>query len=1054
MTDHTANFRRTTNNLKLTQEQKNLATRLSEYDTKSKDAYLGAIYVLQQEEYPDRLAHFAYSLRDVIDLLARSKQKEEKNKTLGRNERRKLLQSVIDPLTKQTSSYDKEYQILTDEHAKLSSIAHNRETETEEEARERLTSVECILCTLTGPQTTINKEIDKIVMKNPSLEDAKKLVGMQDRVATQLQIREKLPHAWLPCMIEAGFFKKPNQISSQYLVKCVTTFPKEVANVVLSCTFKNSQHDPIVYANFLVCTLNSSINYLEEIGRKMVKERWYDYIENYLFAEKYVDVVERLYLDEKYDIAIELAHYALKPKRCNNETINKDTLTPIASYWLDEILSDKIPKLAHKNLTLITKLIMTLLDEYISSTNWEKSRNDDRSLIWRSAIEESDQNHQSTIKSIFVTYLRDYLIRIGKDNVRQLKDIMSIMHKKDYWIYRRLEMYTYMQFPHVFEHEIMLYIIWYFDNQYTHHEYYNLIKSRFSTFPTHIKQKIFTLIDAGFHSERFEKKYGKDRANDIEKTWKLEHLEPIKYDLDEVHKKMYSELIKELGIPVHPDYHAYHTQSIKKSKMDPDLFNDKTVEQVFGIVQNYTTSNELFVSDYNIRITFENYVKSNPLACAMKSPELVSADLTMQYALLSGLTSAVQDDKGIKWESVLLLIEHIVSSMIHDKNAVSTDYDPVLGSCLLLEQGLKKGTMNFHLKCKIWKIIKQLIQIGTNDLDLDDYPDNQIGSLNISINNVNGMSFHVLYHYATWCEKHGKDKRILLPEVKQIFDDYLDRKLGQHTISRHTVLGLFFPSFYYLDSKWVKNILAKIRCGKNEWIAFWDGYVNWNSLHTYVFDDLYKWYDEFLNNTKLIQNIEPKQSYNSTICHAMLAYFYDFDNADHLVEKFLNKADELTNKKNVGKLPIERCIQQIGIIIKDNKDDPEFNKQKLINMWQRSFVSQYALDEWFINSPLDKKTTISLYLAHLKKYPKGFNFSILMPIETFCSYLQDYPLEVASCIEILFNKKSNNYLPMEKIKDIVKSLLENNDAQIETKCNAIIEKAAVQGHDWRYLLNS
>ena len=378
---------RTMNSPKLTQEQEDLAVQLSKYDMRIKDAYMGAIYTLQQEEYPNRLAHFAYSLRDVVDLLARSKQTKESEKMLDRKERKKLLQSVIDPLAKkQTYGYDNEYQILVDECANLSFIAHNKKPITEKQAHEKLTSVEHALRIITVPQTTINETIDKIVMKNPSLKDAKKLTKMQGRVATQLQLLEKLPHRWLPYMIEAGFFKKPNQVSSQYLVKCVAAFPEEVANIILSCTFKDHQHNFIVYTNFLACGLNLPINYLEKIGVKMIEEQWHIFIENYLFAEKYVEVMEILYLNESYDIAVKLAHNTFKPKP-NNDTANyEDEPTPMASYWFENLLHDKIPKLAHKNLILLTKLIITLLDEYIRSANWRKNNNDDGSWTWRSIV--------------------------------------------------------------------------------------------------------------------------------------------------------------------------------------------------------------------------------------------------------------------------------------------------------------------------------------------------------------------------------------------------------------------------------------------------------------------------------------------------------------------------------------------------------------------------------------------------------------------------------------------------------------------------------------------
>ena len=82
---------------------------------------------------------------------------------------------------------------------------------------------------------------------------------------------------------------------------------------------------------------------------------------------------------------------------------------------------------------LITELIATLLEEYVKlSRQGERidDKHNDGSDIWCYAIEEHNQNWQSDIKSILVTYLRDCLLYIGDDNVQKLKDIMSVMASK------------------------------------------------------------------------------------------------------------------------------------------------------------------------------------------------------------------------------------------------------------------------------------------------------------------------------------------------------------------------------------------------------------------------------------------------------------------------------------------------------------------------------------------------------------------------------------------------------------------------------------------------
>ena len=1067
------------NRLKLTQKQKDLASQFSRYSTIIKQAYLGSIYAIQQEEYPDRLAHFAYSLRDVIDLLARIKQTERERKgSLPQKDRKYLLQSVIDPLSKQTHVYDHKYEILVDEYAKLNSIAHSKKAISDETAYSKLSIIEDILYTLTTPQSALYAEIDEIVLRPPSVKNAKRLVEMQFRTATQFKLIEKLPEYWLPHMIDAGFFNDPqpavvtngqaeykNWVPSQYLVKCANAFPKKVTDIILSCVFKDKERNPAVYVDFLICVLTLPIDYVEKIGQKVLDERWYDFIEYYWFAKEYVELIEKLYLNERYSIAIELARHAFAPKLQTNhvpvphdELINNENgVTPFDSYWFEDTLRDKIPKLVQKNSVSIIELIATILDEYIKLDNQVKgidSKYGAGSYIWCRAIEESDQNQPSDIKSILVFHLRNCLLYIGTHDIQKLKDIMSIIHQKNYWVYRRLELYIYEQFSHPFEREIIISILWYFGIIDTHHEYYHLIKRAFATLPTHVKQRIFELIDGGFESTKFEQiknKNGEIAAKNSEKYWKLRHFEPIKDELDEEHSKIYTKLVEEFGVPERPSYLSYITTRIGSPAIEPDLFRDKTIDQVFEIVKNHVIPKGSFAFDDITVATFREYVESNSLDCSKKSSEHEISDASMQYALFSGLGHAVQKGKDVEWEGVLPLIENVVASATRNKNHLSQSYDPILAIYSLMEAGFKKDSISFQLRDKVWRVIKQLIKIGTHAQEPEDYPGNQTNSLDISMNNINGMSFHVVYQYATWCERRGSLKKILVPEAKQIFNDYLNKKLGCHTISRHAVFGVFFPNFYYLDQQWAKSILEKICSGKNEWIAFWDGYVSWNNLYEYVFDDLYMWYDKFLNKEDLIRNRKLKYPYNFTIDHAMLAYLYDLDNADDFVEKFLDKADELANRNDEDKLSMGHCVHQIGIIIEGKDADPKFNKQKLIKMWKRPSVLQHDLDRWFRDSPLDKKATISSYLHYLKRYQKKFNL-LYVSIDTFHSYLESFPQEVAECLEILIDNQANNYIPEKEIRGVLKSLLSVGDEQINTKCRVIIDKVALLGPDWRDLL--
>ena len=268
----------------LNQKQKDLVSQLNRYNPKIKISYKGAVFAIQQKEYPDRLIHYSHSLRQVIDLLARNNPKERKlNKPLNKKERRQLLQNVIDPLGKQSYAFDNYYETLVGEYETLSFIVHGRKNISNDCALVKLSLIEDILHTFTRPQVTINDEIDEIIFQKPSTENAEKLKKLQFRWATQLQLIEKLSYDWLPFLIDAGFFDNPQKVTgspkysvwmpSTYLTKCTTNFPEEVTKLILSCKFKDTKQErnPAVYSDFLTCAMKLPLPNLEKNCTKGIR---------------------------------------------------------------------------------------------------------------------------------------------------------------------------------------------------------------------------------------------------------------------------------------------------------------------------------------------------------------------------------------------------------------------------------------------------------------------------------------------------------------------------------------------------------------------------------------------------------------------------------------------------------------------------------------------------------------------------------------------------------------------------------------------------------------
>ena len=900
---------------------------------------------MQHDEYPDRLVHFAHSLREVIDQLARHDQKEdEHDRSMGKKERKAGLERLLGPV-RQGHSVDLPSERLADAYAKLSKVVHHRESLSDELAHSMLLEVEESLSLLFRRQSEINAEMDSILRGDPSLASARKLVSLQrDRLQTQIQLVDKMSVRWLGHMNEAGFFENPTPASDgkkqehvrwepgRYLQKCTKVHSGEVADIIVKCKFKDSETPNLaVYRDFLICAAGLAAADMEKVGRKALREDWDRFIGWDWFEIRYLKVAEELYRSGRHDVAVCMLHRALKPKLSESRSaLNADwTRTeraeleaPFNPHVFREILR-KMAALAKENPLPMAKLLDNLLHESIVLDNQRMGRDaeHDDGGHWRAAIEESDQNNIATVPSLLVSCIRDCLVHAVR---RDGAEAMKILYRRDHCVYRRLELYIYAEFLRMFRKKAALAASWYFGCRCTHHEYYRLLEVAFQTLPGSTKQEILGKIEAGYDPVEFEllkRSHGEAHATRAEKRWKLRFLEAIKDHLDEKHKKMYTELL-EVGRHEHYDYHSY--VRVLNAETETDSFDGKDTDEILEIAKNYKPPESL-VDDDGVADGFRKHVKARPLECSKRAPRLGSAPPRIQYELFLALRDAVSDGERIEWGGVLSLIGDVLArrasaqnppiqdgpdgqepaTRLLDQSVIEYLYDPLLPLFWLVEEGLKNDSLDFGLKDRVWNVVKELVKVGDKLAGPDEYcsanqeseyriqspnaeQTNQTSALTLSMNGLNGASFHTLYQYSMWCKKHG-DERTMDGGAKEAFDRYLSDQ-ESHTISRHAVLGVFLPDFYYLDQEWAKSMPGEACKSKAAKVAFWDGYVSGKQMYAYVFGDLWKRYGEFMNGN-IVSKPHLSQIRESTVWHVMLAYFYGLDNADFVVEKFLENGD-------------------------------------------------------------------------------------------------------------------------------------------------------------------
>lgn len=1042
---------------RITQDE--LSKGLSKYSENSKEAYLGALHALRQQEYPDRIVHFAQSLREVIDQLARFSQIPEWEKPQVKITRKKRLQKTFESLGHQ-ESLDHLLDGLAGTYARLSEVAHHNEKMSDAEAHSVLSKAEGILDQLIVPRFEIDTGIDETFKEPPSLDRAEQIVASQARPANPSYLIDNLDPGWLPYMKRAGFFESPPPadksqesldyrpwLPAAYLQKCAKTHGKYVAEIIMSCEFAGQPH-PLVCIDFLKCSTYMTAEDAERVARKALEENWARFVWWDSFAAKYVEVAEKLYLDGRYDVSVHMLMRALRlelsePRPTAPDaavTELRELVAPMGEQRFQEALR-KMPELARKNPLPIIRLLDGLFYESVVLDNQRNDRDGgyDDGGHWRMAVEDAIRSPPVSIQWVLVSRLRDCVVGAVRDGTAEA---LKILYVRDHSMYRRLELHVYAEFPDKFRKEAGLSALWYCDRPRVHHEHYRLLETAFSRLPACMREKIIERIDEGFDPGLFEsikRARGEARATASEKRWKLCLLEPIKPHLDQDHQSTYESLIKEMGRPASPEYHPY--MGIFDEGPDPAMFDGKEPDEVFKIVKKYEPP-EPYVFHKDAAEGFAAYVRDNPRECSQRAPDLVSASLRIQYELFRGLRDAVGNDERIEWKGVLSLIGLVMESGAQNptpgrrsSRTRGTDqrptyiYSPLSPLFSLVEEGLKRDSLGFGLKKNVQGILEKIVKVGDASTE-SAYPD-KISSLEMSRANLGGMSFHTVFQYAAWCRRHGK-KQAMAFKAKRIFDDYL---AGQgHTASRHAVLGACLPGFYRLDREWARSLPSRAASSKKSKIAFWDGYVSGRRMYAHVFGELWRWYDEFANKG-IARDRGMAQIHESTIAHVMLAYFYGLSHADDIVEKLLRQRD--------GK-SMARCVQQTGFVLRGKGGDPNFDGKKLVGLWKHDAFENYDLGMWFTNTPLDAETSIRLYRDHVKQYTGDIDVAY-DPMSELGKYADEFPLETAECLEALM-PRYGSAVP-EKARKILEQLCRSDRGEVKNICQRIREKAERMG--WR-----
>lgn len=447
------------------------------------ESYLGALHVLDQE-YHDQSAHFAQSLREVIDQLAMSNSDPECKplqfgtkprqpvlstppnsdpqckKLRGVAKRRCCLQKTFDE-PGERQSVDHLLDMLARTYGRLSRVAHHGEEISKAQARGIMAEVEEALDRLTNLPKTLDSELAEMLAEPPSLDSARRIAALPVWQTPRSYLIDRVHERWLPHLKKAGFFENPPPTDGSlrrnyerwapaiYLEKCTQTNRTDVADIILSCPFPE-RPNPAVYTDFLRCAAVLPDS-LESVGCKAIREAWDRLMWHDSFRASYVAVAEKLASQGKYDVATCMLCRALKPGPPPGAATGIfEPVGPIISY---KFLRD-MPKRAKKNPPPVIALMDSLLHESLAAYKRGKRADRGRECCF-SDPEETGLHGATEVMSLF-NCIQNCVVeaKSHKDGTEAAKVLCGM----DHCLYRRLELHVYAVFSDKFSKEIEPYL--------------------------------------------------------------------------------------------------------------------------------------------------------------------------------------------------------------------------------------------------------------------------------------------------------------------------------------------------------------------------------------------------------------------------------------------------------------------------------------------------------------------------------------------------------------------------------------------------------------------
>lgn len=941
-------------------------------------------------------------------------------------------------------------------------------------------------------------EIDRLIsIKVPDSSNADELVRLIVEHEHRRYFFDQCSNSnWLALLNQRGAFSRPQEPikqeeyiqfvvwpESQYLARIAAQKPQEVYNIIKNISSDN----PSVLDNFMDAAINSPVG-IAALYVKLIKDKGW-MLKQYIFSlpDKAVSLIEKLSQGGKFKESISLAYELFKLRADKSISSDKESDTqfysrhPNAKPYYDEwqfgeIVKKKIKTLATAMPAELFKIYSLRLSEAIEMEGKTNKPDDfyEFSHIWRPNLTHAHGRNEDA-KNILVDGLLN-LIEQNKDDVLIIEQLLEILSKKSYALFRRLEMFVLNlqsdKFLHRAEKILKDKKVIYAYN--LRREYLPLLGKCFNKLSPQTQKEIIESVNAGPNIKRGAKQ-SKNQFDHICANWLILYLTPIEQNLPDEYKKIYTDLVKKYGKVEDDDGEIKTWVGGNSSPISIEELEKMTSSETVKYLSEYTEPSDPFssFSSSGLGMNYSSVVSENPQKYVANCLILLENKIRPLYVyqFLYGLKEAIKNNRCFNWEPVtdlcLKMLKSDLKNLPEPLNQYEQNWHSVKRSVADLfgdGLGLKNCEIPAILRDKVWEILLHL----THDEEPTVEDERREGVINLdpmalAINSVRGEAMHAVITYGLWlarqqAKKANGTKNKMPEEMQQILDYHLNPS-NDPSLAIRSIYGSRLPNIYYLDSEWaiskIHNIFPQETEAEQYLISALEGYLS-NRVYGDVFNfmkDKYKFAIPLLGKNLGKAGYRGLDIDERLPQHLMVA-FINYTSYDDLIEYFF--------KSSPAKIRGE-AISFVGRVMREKY---EFSKKdemikRIGQLWDTRLASTKDTEEltefgwWFKNAPFDRKTT----MARMQKTLELTNGIIDAPyeiIEELQNYASEMPLETITALSLIAKADREHHEYSYKKKEyaqIIRLVKMSGDVEATKKADDIINFLGSKGFiEFRELL--